>query len=759
MRIKRKIRRIGIFSVIFACVILILAMVGNTGVVRAEDEKVVEYGERSIRLIPEFESVTYLVDEYVLHGQRFDEVGEWDIPDGAMLQSHLNLTESGQVASVEDSDDVYLNHSESARYGIRFDGNLSEGDQIIEISAGAGDITVEKVVDDYEVNGVSFGFDLDDYEDDYVRLLISVSDGEFSAGIYDDSYNEEATVEDEAFDGDVEDVDEVQLGGLNGGEYITYSHFYASTLSQDISGMTDPNGMDEDMWRPEDSFDERMEIDYDDADVVADSSSEIMHESYRIKEENLTDFEEASPAMSGSNVIDYAVQTEDGTGEFGERGAYFQGWNNVRNTVESNLHEHIAEVEGTSADRIVIVDYLLSGLNLASQFDGDFREEVREAYAESVLKNADEQDFYLIFPEYLKEMDEADDDFYHPAEDYTGEWWEWSAYTVDELIEETDLERMEIDGRMRYGTEEKLMAIEEGLTQHRTNIAGIGQSLDVSGSVDIDEDWSYISGNREFNVITAGVALGAIALGTYGVTQTSSSAERITDSMLDTVPDVDDWTEMTEAQAEIFQDIIDEMAIDPADVDEMLSGQQEFMEGVMTDVTDLAFGSMEIFGESIEDISDMHETTLTEVSSMFDMTTKQFTEMNAQMANMFDGTVTELSDRMELQQEYAREMQMDMVSMHEATLNQFGEISENIINAMDYGDLGNIEDYEDDELEQLVNPKPGEGGLSVQHSNPIITIAVIVIVIIVVFIAVGMVILWNKDDSQEGGSRKSTQRR
>jgi len=729
-KVKRKVKRIGIFSIVFTCLILIIAMVGNTGVVRAEEEKVVEYGERSVRLRPEFESVTYLIDEFVLHAQQFDEVGRWDT-EGEVIQSHLNLT-SGKTASVDGTDeDVNINHTEGARYGMRYTGEFETGDELLNISGDGGYISVETSDGDGNITvyyGDSSELLTDEGvgEEDYLRIVVSVGDGEFSVGVYDDAYTELDSEEELTTDLTSEDVDYVELGEV--GDYVKYSHFYVSSDTADMNGISDPNGMDEDMWSPDEGFDERMNINYDDANVVANTTSDVMWDSARIDDTNISDIGETNGLMHGSQAIDYSIQTGDDYGEFGERASHFQGWDNIRDTIESNLVEHIAEAEGVVPERVALVDYILEDMNLVSRFEEGYIEEVQHAYAESVLRNVDERDWYMVFPETLEYLGE---------EDYEDAWLEPGEVkndgllimTVDEMVETTCLERRMINGVMRYGTESQLDRLEDFFTQTTYSINGVGVDSGIVEGHEYIPDWANPT-ERQFWI-------GGIAEEAYGIAQDGVDFNLLPDYS-DEIPTMED-----------FADTIERFALDPQeDLQPLIDNQQEFMHDVLHDTRDMALSSMEIYGESVEDIRAMHETTVSEFRGMFDDSINQMTQVNMEMANMFEGTVSDLSDNMLLQQEQDNEMMMSMMRMHESTLEEFGDISDDIVNAFDY-DLEN----------ELVNPKPADGGFSVQHTNPIVTITVIIIVVMVVLIAVGMAVMWkNQNEDKQGGSKRTDRR-
>jgi len=722
---KRKNRsRKGLFiSVLFAVAILLFGATMQSGIVQAEEEVVREHGDKSARLIPSFESVTYVVGERVLHAQQWDELGDWELDDttqnDAIIQSHVNLTSTSESAEVS-SDDVTLGTSSSLRFETRLTGNqtddswgssgrllsLETEDHDIWFEYDGSDLELKYEDEDGNEQTETLGSYDDEHEDGYIRLSVILDEDKFEAYVMDDSYNTIDSHDSEDFGGEHDGVETVRLEGVDGDGTVSHSHFYVCVHGEgQASSGIGGRETDADSWRPEGKHERRIDVNMEDANVIGDSTSDYVWDSHGVDRDNVSDIEDSGGAFHSTDAIHYAIQTGDDEGELGSQNAYWQGWDNTRVAVENALIKHIAEVEDTNVNNVAIIDYLMDDFRLASRFEEDMADEVRGAFADALLNTAEERGWSII----TEETDGFE--------------------TVDELLMRDDFAKMEIGGHTRYGHPDMLQEWEESLTVHQYSLNG----MRFGG--DSEELWIGWDSPRR----VAGSVAGSVASGEFGV------------SLIDTpdfpeMPDIEAILESANPDWGEIGEIIDDVSIGADELESMTEGLTEGYSDIMTDVREMTVGQTQLFGEQISGIQESYERSMTEMTDSFDSSLEALTSVNMEMANMLEGSLGGLQDSLHYQQQLSGEMQTNMMEMQRMFMEDYSEMAEHMFNFMSM-DLEN----------ELLNPKPAEGGLSVMNTNAFVIVTVIVVVLIVVLIAVGVAYMWNNNNSKL--TRDSTKKR
>jgi len=477
-------RVVGFVKIISLCLccLLVLSMMAQAGVVKAETEVIEEHGGLEVELRPEFSDATYLVDENVLHIERFHDaenvdIGAGEIDDGKYYHGTPGSTNNPAEITTTD-------------------GTINSGGQTFdEITIGWKSLMESSESSTSRVLG---------YITDTSELWVEYSEGTYPPQLnvdgtvetfsFPSSYdtnvayrytltiNEGGDIEFVTYDRTNEEIDTMYIENsvvssatgeniLVGGEYAWQGYtdyIFVTEGSAPTNRMYTPTIGDfqvSDSWKPNYDDDTSTNIDYDEMVYVGESGDGVVEDiSYIGELDNTTNID----SFSGRHSIHYLAQTPEVYDERFTSDSYFQGWNNLDSEIVGNLMRFGARLTDSSPQDVTVVDYYIDDLVLEAQYSEDKREEIREAYADAFLAVAEENEWVIQFASLA---DEEDDGWRRPHEYEDGGW-----FTVEELLVRDDFDVVEIQGNKRYGNPEDLRIWKESFNHVEFSLNGNRES-------------------------------------------------------------------------------------------------------------------------------------------------------------------------------------------------------------------------------------------------------------------------------------------
>ena len=615
---------------LFLAVILMIGMVGNTGVVQAEEEYVTEAGDQTAELRPEFSDVSYVIDDNILFKERFDDTfhEDWATPGDDWNVENSSAFLENESISIEE-DDVTLSSDEPLYFETRL--KVQTGvDFTITLSDGTNDVQLE--IDDATDNayGLDGTYGSEDIEiDEWTRIGLELDSEEqtATATFMHNNYTTIEKIEDDTWDTiNTEDIEQLTIEEAADVESRVFYAYISEEGSPHSFDETTEVDSAEERWRPDSKDSMRAEISREEQPYVGGSGQNTTMEALGADTDELADMENQR-LFDGNDSREFVFQTpENPEMEYDDRAIYYQGWSNTRRTIENNLRYHIAELHDVDYRRVELVDYYIEDMHAASQYETDVRDGIREAYADAIFQKAEEEEWEI----WSETLDDEDDDGWR---------------TVDELLMRDDFTKMEIQGHMRYGHPERLESWKEMYTIHTSNLRMIagGGSLSTSPA-DIIEDaelrWydprTWFDG--DVNAVKTDVSEGSFQVNTdVEVPDMGEHFADIGDSMRD----------MSVSQWGIHQETVDGMS----------EHWQEALGGVSSDYADIT-----------------------------ELQAKSFEATNSRLASLLEGTTDDLADALSFSQEGQHELASSLTEMQAQFTDEYTDMTENIFEFMSYDD-------------------------------------------------------------------------
>lgn len=611
---------------ILVTVLLIGAVMGNTGVVKAEEEVVEQHGDMSAQLRPEFENVVYTVDSQVTYKQPWLDSGDWqnvnsdNITDGKL---HLNYDEDKPIIQSEDaeinaSEELYYemrtktNEALSNSHGATLSVNLGDTDShrpLFSVKVDGGDFLLE--YEDVDENLIDLTETIDISEDDFLgewyRYGVTAdTEGNIEATLYHDNYTEIASLS--ATNGtSVEEGESMNIApGYESPEDL-FDYIYIATegsAETDQSGAPDEDYESEDLYRPRDQDQKRLEVS---AEKIGQGGSNDTgsQEVYGLNQSEVEDPTENRRYFNATEAQHSLAQTGE-TNDTYDKYSYWQGWSNLKGVVEDELIGYILDEEDITRDKLTIIDYSLDDIELVREFDEDRREEMQKAYADAMLAKAEEENWEI-------KIDNETDGF----------------ETVDALLAKDSFSKLKIDGHWRYGPPDMLQQWKDSLTQHKVQFGSM--EMNIGGSTELDY------GGLEWSPFTAPV-IAAIEAGDY---------------KMDMKEDIKDMT--------------DPMTDISSDMREMSTGMTSLHTKTASDLA-------ETYAGSVDDVSSAWQANQEDMVDAFQAT-------NLEYADTIDSQYNDLSDHLEFSQSGQQELAQSLSEMQEG----FTENQEQVFSLLEDG--------------------------------------------------------------------------
>lgn len=688
---------------ILATLLLLIATLGQSGVVKAEEEVVQEHGEMSAQLRPEFDDVSYVIDQEVKYKQPWIDRENWEfedelnktVTDGTLEMGALITDESldkswNHWVKVSSSDENINTTEDSMYYEFRvkaednYDeatlGILSDGETDGDMSARLSLCTYAKGhmfkysnssdnVGQGNLHEVdNFGFDGDEVDNnEYYRMGMEISDGEITASVYYDNYTEIDSVSVSDYEFTQEDVEALVLTQDSSPHDSTYGnkawvdYVYVSEEGSAPDAQYTPEDSEfstQDRWNPKDAEDRRLELDEDKQAFKGRTATEEANAAIGLNESEITSPEDVQ-YFNGTEAVHFSAQTEEVNRTY-EHNTYWQGWSNLEDTIETNLMEFITEEHGVDKSRVEIIDYYVDDITVEQEYEDDMQDEIRKAYADALLNKAEEEDWEL-------------------RGDFTDDEWE----TVDSLIMQMDnFAKMEIQGHTRYGHPELLQRWKDSYTVTQYSVMGAETGPNpMQNAFSLSESWEKF------------------------------------------------WDPITPSLAEGSFEINTELE---------LGDITEHWADVMGEMKEMSVGQTALYEESVSDLADTYAGSVDDVSSYWagqsENILKSFSATNAQLASVLDGQSEQLSDALEFSQAGSHELGMSLVNLQENIFDREEKLFEFFAQDADGEEFG----------------RPGSTPLSLQTTNSYDIMTIIIIVVVITFIAIGVSYTWNNYKKRPG---------
>lgn len=474
-----KMDRCNVYSslkcvVLCVSTILLLSVMAQTGIVKAEVNVVDEYGGLQVELRPEFESVSYLVEDEPEHIERFHGELELDLGSGELKDGkyHHSSSQFGDNPTVINSEYATLDTDMQPFDEITFGwmSVMEEPSDDDSMMYGYITDTVDVWVQysdgtyppELNING-----DVQEFDDPYdyeigerYRYTLSVdSDGDIEFTTYD--YTNEKLDDMHISDTDVssEQGKEFHIASDNAWRGHT-NHFYSLRGSQSFHRIYTPIETDfevSDVWKPNYRDDTDTRIDYDEMLHVGETGQSHVYNISNVNEEILSDTQNIQTFDSVDSMEFMAQTPEKNYESYFDSESYFQGWNNLESEIMRNLEQYVVRIsDGESVDDVNIVDYYIEDLIIEPKYSGGYREKVREAYADAFLSTAEEHEWSL----WLKSLQSENDTGWRNHTEYGDSGW----FTVKELLDMNHLSVKEIQGNSRYGCSDRLREWSDSFT-------------------------------------------------------------------------------------------------------------------------------------------------------------------------------------------------------------------------------------------------------------------------------------------------------
>lgn len=516
----------GIFSVLCTAIILI-SVLGMSGVVKAEEEVVEQSGGMLAQLYPDVRDLTYTTAE-VEYLNRFDsETSDMDLGDNSMIEdSKLKVRESR--TNIE-PDDGSLNDTEMMTYNTRFkvDEQSSESAGFFRISndGHAYETARVQLQNGYRLI-IIYGNStttrntvrLHDFNENntfgkWFRMSVTLGDGTIDAGLYYDNGTLDNSISIDDWYYSVETMNMLSFG-WSATKTADFDYVYTTTedVPTDTSSIVNYKPITSDfermdIWNPEHKESADTEIDYRNMYYKGNTGLESTQDALSIDVSDLSTTTNVQE-INSQDALEYMMQTpenysDDDTPSTYDGTSHWMSWNNLEEEIEGNFLKFIKRMHNLEdTDDIEIIDYYIDDLRVVSKYQEDIREQIREAYADSLLSVAEENEWKIWSRSLANES--VQDNMMSPFEDFEDtDWYNekmddgWRKhdeygdsgwFTVGELVESDMLSSVKINGNKRYAEPSGAEMWKDSYVNTKYSVGGVEVGSEADPLLSLTED-------------------------------------------------------------------------------------------------------------------------------------------------------------------------------------------------------------------------------------------------------------------------------
>lgn len=421
--------------VVLLTIILIFTAIAQTGAASIERDEIEKFGGLEAELRPDFKSVSYTVDEKVFSIERFEDESDFDLKDG-YLESGRYYHEDTTYGAEFTTDDIVLSTSEHPIDGITFSWRTkmtetAENDCVLfEYDMGDTFVKIDFMGGTYppRLNVDGLGHDTAGHEEDYeigtaYRYVLETTDeGTVIFSVHDDT-EEIGSVRFEDAGVTPQNGERVILAGESTFDGYT-SHLFTADGGYSQQSIYEPSDRDfqvTDAWNPAHTEESsNTEINYDEMVYAGESGGETTHEAFGItdlKSPNVT-----TSSINAEESMHYLAQQSEEYDRIFTGDTYFQGWNSLNNAIIYGLMEFAHRVHNTDdITDVTVIDYHLQDLAIRTRYEESKREDIREAYAESVLEVAESREWDI----WAESLSAENDSGWRSHTDYEDVWYQF----------------------------------------------------------------------------------------------------------------------------------------------------------------------------------------------------------------------------------------------------------------------------------------------------------------------------------------------